>query len=178
MRMLKRILATLFLFVVALTAIAFVLPQTVTVERSVVVNAPPEKIMPYLTDFRKFNEWSPWASGDPETIYEFSGPESGEGAKMSWKSRKYGDGSQVISGVDAPSAVYIDLDLGPNGQSSVRYELSPADDGTIVIWGFEGEMGSNPVRRWFGLMLDGMLGAEYERGLARLKSLVETGKAS
>jgi hypothetical protein len=36
-------------------------------------------------------------------------------------------------------------------------------------------MGVNPVGRWMGLMMDRWVGADYERGLANLKALVEGG---
>ena len=34
-------------------------------------------------------------------------------------------------------------------------------------------LGMNPVMRWMGLMIDGPIGADYERGLARLKNVAE-----
>ena len=36
-------------------------------------------------------------------------------------------------------------------------------------------MGMNPMGRWMGLMMDGMVGADYDQGLANLKALVEAG---
>jgi effector-binding domain-containing protein len=34
-------------------------------------------------------------------------------------------------------------------------------------------MGASPIGRYFGLMMDRMIGKDYERGLSRLKALVE-----
>jgi hypothetical protein len=34
-------------------------------------------------------------------------------------------------------------------------------------------MGNNPVGRWMGLTLDRFVGADYERGLERLRERVE-----
>jgi hypothetical protein len=34
-------------------------------------------------------------------------------------------------------------------------------------------MGNNPIGRWMGLMLDGLVGADYERGLEQLRQTVE-----
>ncbi len=34
-------------------------------------------------------------------------------------------------------------------------------------------LGMNPLHRWFGLFLDRMIGPDFERGLARVKPLVE-----
>jgi len=44
-----------------------------------------------------------------------------------------------------------------------------------VKWGFATDMGMNPIARWMGLMMDRWVGADYQKGLARLKDLVEAG---
>jgi hypothetical protein len=51
--------------------------------------------------------------------------------------------------------------------------LSPEGDGTRVTWGLDSDMGNNPIGRWMGLMLDGFVGADYERGLEQLRQTVE-----
>ena len=43
------------------------------------------------------------------------------------------------------------------------------------MWGFDVELSRNPIERYFGLMFDSMIGADYERGLENLKKLVESG---
>jgi hypothetical protein len=35
-------------------------------------------------------------------------------------------------------------------------------------------MGSNPLNRWFGLMMDRLVGPDFEAGLANLKRLAES----
>jgi len=35
------------------------------------------------------------------------------------------------------------------------------------------DLGAGPIRRYFGLFMDGMIGPDYERGLGRLKTLAE-----
>jgi len=42
-----------------------------------------------------------------------------------------------------------------------------------ATWGFHNDIGFNPIGRFFGLMMDGMLGPDYEDGLARLKKVAE-----
>ncbi len=42
-----------------------------------------------------------------------------------------------------------------------------------MIWGLNTDMGAGPVGRWAGLMMDGMIGPDYETGLARLQAAVE-----
>jgi effector-binding domain-containing protein len=37
----------------------------------------------------------------------------------------------------------------------------------------DSDMGNNPIGRWFGLCMDNMIGADYEKGLAKLKEVSE-----
>ena len=65
------------------------------------------------------------------------------------------------------------LALPARQQAPLEAGLAAADGGTEVTWGFETDLGMNPVGRWMGLMMDSWIGADYEAGLARLKALVE-----
>ncbi len=53
--------------------------------------------------------------------------------------------------------------------------LTPDGSGTRVTWTNEGDMGANPVNRYFGLMMDRMVGPDFEAGLKNLKALAERG---
>ena len=176
MRALKRLLIGLILLVGLLVAVAFVLPQQISVARSTVINAPEGDIFPYLNSPRKFNEWSPWAARDPKTEYTFSGPETGKGARMSWKSDnpEVGAGTSEIIESEENKRVKVQLDFGDMGKATAQQELSPSGAGTEVKWGFETDVGNNPIKRWFGLMFERWVGKDYEDGLTRLKKLIES----
>ncbi len=53
------------------------------------------------------------------------------------------------------------------------FDLAPAGSGSKVTWSFGYATGSSPLKRWKALMLDGFVGEEYSRGLAKLKARVE-----
>lgn len=177
MRGLKRLILGVFLLTSVMAAVAFALPKDIAVQRSAVIDAPESDVFPYLNNLRKFNQWSPWAERDPETRYEFSGPNEGKGAKMAWTSdhRDVGSGTQEIVESVPNKLVRVELDFGGKGTATATYELSPAGAGTKVTWGFETDVGNNPLSRWAGLLFDRWIGADYETGLARLKKVVETG---
>jgi effector-binding domain-containing protein len=69
--------------------------------------------------------------------------------------------------------VVSELDFGEMGAGTAGLELEPDDVGTRVTWTFDTDLGAGPVGRYFGLILDGTLGKDYEKGLARLKTVVE-----
>jgi hypothetical protein len=51
--------------------------------------------------------------------------------------------------------------------------LAPAAEGVRVTWVDEGDLGMNPMHRWLGLFLDRMIGPDFEKGLAKLKTISE-----
>ena len=155
---------------------AYVLPAEVSVRRSVVIEAPPDKVFPLVSDLKTFTQWSPWSAYDPAAKITYSGPAQGVGQAMSWSSDSpdVGSGTLTITAIDPGKRVESALDFGDMGAGKAFFDLDPDGAGTKVTWGLDATMNS-PLERWLGLWLDGAIGAEYERGLARLKALAETG---
>ncbi len=172
--MLKKILYVIVALVGVLVAVGFVLPRHVHVERSVSIARPAGEMFPRVNSLRKFNDWSPWVDIDPAAVITFSGPDSGVGASMHWAgNRKIGTGSDTIIESVADRHVGLELDFGGQGKSKSSIELEPAVGGTKVTWTLDMDLGAGPIRRYFGLFMDGMIGPDYERGLGRLKTLAE-----
>lgn len=155
------------------------LPGEIRVERSIEIDATPEQVFPLINDMEAFNRWSPWANLDSETMYELSGPESGVGARMSWSSEnpEVGSGSQRIIRSLPPEQVVLRLDFGPQGSAEASFDLRALETGTEVTWSFGFQIGYDLIGRYMGLLMEGMVGKKYEKGLERLKKLVETGQA-
>jgi uncharacterized protein YndB with AHSA1/START domain len=173
------ILRALFVFVViivvAFVALGFFLPWHSHVERSIETSASPATVFDVVSGFKRFNEWSPWASLDPQTRYTYSGPASGVGARMQWQSDSpdVGSGSQEIIAVEPDRSVSIRLDLGQKGQPISKMTLLPAGSGTCIVWSMDSDFSDDFAGRYFAPFLDRMVGPDFERGLAQLKRLVE-----
>ncbi len=153
------------------------LPSEQYVERSATVTADQSEVFALVSDYRQFNSWSPWAARDPETEYEFSGPATGVGSKMSWRSEdpSVGNGMQEIVEIEPDAMVRSRLTFeGFDAPSYATFKLQPADGGTRVTWSFDANM-DNMLGRYMGLTMDKWVGADYEQGLARLKELAEKG---
>ena len=175
MKIVKMVGLGLLALVVVLVGVGMLLPRTVTLERSAVIDAPPCTVFAQLDDWRRFNAWSPWAAIDPATEYTFSDPASGVGSSMSWTSthEKVGNGSQTVASVEPCTFIDIKLEFEGMPQSRAWHRLERADGGTKVTWGFEGDMGAGPVGRYFGLFMGKLIGPDYEKGLASLKTIAE-----
>jgi uncharacterized protein YndB with AHSA1/START domain len=162
---------------IALTlAIAYILPGKVQVERATMIEAPPKEVFELVNSFERFNQWSPWYEKDPEGDYRIEGPEYGVGARMIWASEKpdVGSGSQEIIESVPDELVRTKLDFGDMGNANAFFQIkSLGDERTHLVWGFDTDLGLNPVSRYFGLMFESWIGPDYEYGLAKLKTLAE-----
>jgi len=172
--MIKKITIGIGAVVGLLLIVGLVLPSKIHVERSITIAAPQGTVFSALNGLREFNKWSPWAKYDPNMTYTFSGPETGVGARMEWQSKEMGNGSQEIIAVENDQRITVALDFGEMGKATAYYALQPAAASTQVTWGFDEDVGMNLLGRYFGLVMDSMIGKDYEKGLASLKSLLET----
>ena len=179
MKTLKRVLAGIIAVIVLVVVVGFALPHQVHVERSIVINAPQDQLYDALNGFKRFNEFSPWATLDPNTQYFYAGPESGVGAQMSWTSTdsKVGSGTNEVVESTPPSFIRTRLVFGGQPPAEASFKLEPADGGTRVTWGFDCDLGGNPIAHYFGLMFDKWIGGDYEKGLAKLKQVMEQANA-
>ncbi len=173
--MIKKVLLVLGSLVLLLIAGGYLLPQEVRVERSVQIEQTPERIFSILNNMQRFNEWSPWHDLDPDTRYEFFGPEQGPGAGMRWHSDKpeVGSGAQIITTSQPFSRVELELDFGPEGKATAAYVIRPVEGGAQVSWIMHSRFGNNPAERYIGLVLDDLVGPDFEKGLKQLKELAE-----
>ncbi|NJO12863.1 MAG: SRPBCC family protein [Gammaproteobacteria bacterium] len=179
MRILRTILFALLALLILLVLGGLLLPSSARVQRSVRIQAPPAAVFEVVNSFKRFNEWSPWYELDPGARYLYSGPEQGVGARFEWSSSKpeVGEGSQQIIESRPYEHVRTRLDFGPQGTAEGQISIVPFEQGSEVTWSFEAQFGYNLLQRYFGLMYDRWIGADFERGLARLKALLETGSA-
>ena len=164
------------ILIVALLIIAATRPNTFSLVRGANFNASPERIYAQLNDFKNWAAWSPWEEMDPNLQRNFSGAASGKGAKYAWVgNKKVGEGNMEITRSVAPSNIELDLNfLKPFKASNVtEFTISPSGGGTNVKWEMRG-----PLNLFMKLMhmfmdMDSMVGKDFEKGLAKLKALVE-----
>lgn len=172
--MLKKILLGIIGLAIVLALVGFLLPREVHVERSIVIDRPASVVFATVNSFQRFDEWSPWQELDPNMKQGASGPRSGVGATLTWSGNdKVGTGTQKITAVEPDRTVTTELAFDGMTPAKAEFRLAPAGTGTQVTWTMDSDMGTNPIGRYFGLMLDGMIGKDYERGLTKLKAVVE-----
>ena len=162
--------------VAGLLAYAATRPGTFHVERTIGIQAPPDRIFAFLNDFAQWSRWSPYEKLDPAMRRTRSGPASGKGAVYAWNgNRKAGAGRMEILQSVAPWSMVAKLDFSRpfEAHNTVRFTLATEGGSTRVTWSMEG-----PQAYAFKLMtvffsMDAMLGKEFETGLCNLKTVAE-----
>jgi uncharacterized protein YndB with AHSA1/START domain len=174
MNVLKKTLIFIFATLVLLVLVSFLLPSQIRVERSTTINAAPERIYEKVGTLKTWKEWTAWnPTKYPEMKWEYKGPESGVGAESMWTDPG-GNGHMKITKADPQTGIEYDLTFDgiPTIPGSIKFD--PEKEGTKVVWFFEDKVGWNPINRYFcNFFLDGMIGRDFETGLAGLKKAVE-----
>ncbi|WJG07914.1 SRPBCC family protein [Aliiglaciecola sp. LCG003] len=174
MSVLKKLFIGVILVAVLVMGIGFLLPSDFRVERSVIIKAPSEQIYPLIADLKEWKRWGGWFARDPNMLVTYSGPDSSIGMKSSWTSATEGSGEMTITALQPNTSVKYDLyfpefEMGSTGELT----LIDVSDGTKVVWRDYGDVGSNPIKHYFALMMDSMIGPDFQQGLENLKALVE-----
>lgn len=173
MKLLLKILGGLAALIVLLALVSFFFPRTYRVERSLVIKARPEAIHAQVADLKAWKSWGAWQERDPGMKMEYSAQSTGVGAWSAWQSAKEGNGKMTITAL-TPTAIAYGLEFPDFGtKSNGKIALTPEAAGTRVVWTDEGDLGMNPMNRWFGLFIEGMIGPDFDRGLANIAKKVE-----
>jgi uncharacterized protein YndB with AHSA1/START domain len=177
--MLEVIVIVALILAVAIAAVlvmAMTKSSTLRVQRSININAPPERIFPLISDFHQWLHWSPYEQKDPAMKRTYEGAANGEGAVYAWNGDKnVGSGRMEILEASAPQKIVIKLDFFTpfEGHNTAEFTMLPQGDGTHVTWLMHG-----PARFMTRLIqvfmnLDNMIGKDFEAGLAKLKTITE-----
>lgn len=174
--MLKKIALAIVVILLLIMAIAATRPDSFTVERSISIKAPPEKIMSLIADFHNWKSWSPWEHLDPDMKRTFSGAPSGKGAIYEWTGNSdVGRGRMEVTEHVPPSKAVIALQfMEPIASTNMTtFALTPEGDTTKVTWTMNGPMPfMTKVVSVFASM-DTLVGKDFDKGLARMKTVAE-----
>lgn len=172
MKMLKITGIVILVLVVLFFGISMFLPSEVHVERALVIPASSEIVFNQINDLRHWKEWSPWHQTDPDMKIMYRDFLSGEGASYIWHSEKVGSGELTITESKPNQYIETEIDFMEEGTATGYYRFETVKEGTQVTWGFESDMGNGPFAKYMGLMMDSMIGSDFEQGLQNLKTHV------
>lgn len=162
--------------VLAVLGYAATRPDMFAVERSITINARPEKIYPFIDDFHNWGVWSPFERMDPSMQRTLSGAAAGRGAVYAWQgSADAGAGRMEIVEAKPPRKIAIQLDFTKPfaSHNTVDFTLERSGDTTNVTWAMHGT--NSYVGKVVSLFMnmDHVVGGQFEMGLAALKTAAE-----
>jgi effector-binding domain-containing protein len=163
-----------------LVLISFFLPSTYHVQRSTIIATQANIPFGLVSDFKTWNTWSPWHQLDTNMHKEYSNTTGEKGSWFSWSSTvpEAGTGKMTVTEVIPNKRIQLDLEVSGMGISNIVYTFEEIENGTNVTWTLDCKGEGMPwyliiPSKYFNLMMDGMLGKQFEKGLVQLKELSE-----
>lgn len=169
------------LIVLAALVVLFVLivsfrPSEFRVERSATVAAPAEVVFAQVNDLHNWEGWSPWAKLDPAARQTYEGPPAGVGAAFAWSgNKKIGEGRMTVIESRPHEFVRFRLDfLRPfKATNTAEFAFKAQGNQTAVTWTMLGENNFFSKAMQLFVNCDKMVGGDFEKGLAQMKSVAE-----
>jgi effector-binding domain-containing protein len=171
-----KILYVLGALLAILLLLVLIAPKKLEMERSILINATADQVFPHLKFFAKRAAWSPWHPLDPNIKTSIEGIDGEVGAVSKWSGNdKVGEGQEVIESlIPNQEVVTKTIFIKPwESEAEAAVRLAPQGGQTKVTWGF-----NMPMKIPFNVMglfmdMSKSIAADYDRGLANLKKLVE-----
>lgn len=174
--MVLKILVVIALLIVVVLIFAATRPNSFQVQRSITINAAPDKIFPLVNDLKQWESWAPEDRKDPAMKTTYSGPASGAGAISEWDSTgRGGKGRMQIAESIPLSKVSVKVDFVRPFQAHNlnEFRLEPSGTSTKVTWSIQAsQLYAMKVMGIFMSMQD-VFGKHIEAGLNNLKVLTE-----
>jgi hypothetical protein len=178
MKALKIILFSVFGLIAIVLITALFLKSEYHVYRTITINKSKIEVFDYAKYLKNQNEYSVWATADPNMKKEYRGTDGEVGFVSAWDSEvdDVGKGEQEILKITDGERIDYELRfIEPFESKDMAYMTFEAvsDSSTQVKWGFDGKM-VYPMNIMLLFMdFDAMLGKDLQEGLSKLKIVLE-----
>ena len=164
------------ILVIILVLVVAMQPTDFRIARSATMSASAADIFSRINDLHRWADWSPWDKIDPNLKRTHEGAQAGVGAIYSWNGNsKVGEGRMTIIESRPGELIRIKLEFFRpfKATNETDFTLHQTGTQTNVTWAMVGR--NNFMAKAFGLIMnmDQMVGADFEKGLASLKAIVE-----
>ena len=177
MKTLKKIFLWIVIVLAVLVIVAFLLPKSYHVESNTLMANNKSLIYNLTSNLNKWDLWSPWKQADTLAVYELIGPDGQVGTTRKWDGKTIGNGQMTLTQLVPGELVGYDLSFQHGKyQSKGKITIETVGDSAKVTWIDEGDLGNNPLSRYMGLFMGRMLIPDFNKGLAKLKRVVNERK--
>lgn len=175
--MFLKILVALAVVVALFLVVAATQPSEFRITRSATIDAPAEVVFSQVNDFHKMNTWSPWLNPDPAARQTYEGASSGTGAIFEWAGNsKVGEGRLTIAESRPNNLVRMNMEFFKpmKNTATAEFTFKPVGSQTEVTWAMFGKRPFAGKVISLCVNMDKMIGGNFEKGLAQLKTLTES----
>jgi hypothetical protein len=177
MKFLKRLLLFILFLVAAALITALFVSKDLNVEKEIVINKSKSQVFDYIKYLKNQNSYSVWAKMDPNMKASFAGTDATVGFVSAWEGNKDVEkGSQTITAIVEGEKLETDLKFIEPWESTAKAYMNTTavnDSATKVVWGFKSKMTYPMNIMKLFMNMEKMLGDDYEKGLANLKTVLE-----
>jgi hypothetical protein len=176
MKTILKILGVIILLIIAYAVVAMLaFGKNYHYEKSMVINAPKEKVWQQMSSMKAFNQWNPWMKLDKTMKITYTGNSGEVGDKYCWDSKNdnAGAGCQEIKELVLNEKQKTEMTFKRPfaGQATSDIILTTEGNSTKVTWSMDTEQ--DAMMKVMRPMMDYQMGKSYEEGLNNLKALVE-----
>lgn len=174
--MMIKILMVMPIVVVVFAGIVALQSSEFRVARTAKMRAPAPAVFAQVNDFHKWEAWNPWGKLDPTMKQRYQGAPAGTGAVYTWTGNKeVGEGRMTIVESRPNDLIRINLEFfRPFAATNLaEFTFRPEGDQTAVTWSMTGKNNFMAKAIHLFMNMDKMIGAQFEQGLAQMKSVVE-----
>lgn len=178
MKILKTILLVIGGLIGLLLIVAIFVKKDYAVVREVTINKGEAEVFAYIKNLKNQQDYSKWASMDPNQKTTYTGEDGTVGFISAWESEKedVGAGEQEIISITENERIDYELRfLKPFESKAGAYMHtdSVGPEQTTVQWGFTGAT-PYPLNLMTAAMdMEGMIGKDLQTGLDNLKAKLE-----
>lgn len=163
--------------IAALLLAGLVISKDIKATKEIVINKPVGEVFNYIKYLKNQQNYSKWATMDPNTKNEFRGTDGAPGFVNHWVgNKKVGEGEQEIIAVEEGKSLTTDLRFIKPFRSFAKAVMTTEaidTSSTKVTWGFESKMNYPMNVMKLFMNMNEMVGKDFTIGLGNLKTLMD-----
>jgi len=178
MNVLKKIVIVLaILFAIPLVVALFV-KKDYGVEKEIIIDKPKQEVFDYIRFLKNQDNFSKWATMDPNMKKTYRGTDGTVGFVSAWESDNsdVGNGEQEIIKITEGERIDFELRFMKSFESTESAYMtteSVSENQTKVKWGFSGHMKYPMNLMMLFMNFEKMIGDDLQAGLNKLKTELE-----
>jgi uncharacterized protein YndB with AHSA1/START domain len=178
MKILKTILIAVGILIAITLIVSLFAKKDYEVEREITIDKPKEEVFDYVKFLKNQDNYSKWATMDPDMKKTYRGTDGTVGFVSAWDSdnKDVGKGEQEIKKITEGERIDFEIRFFEPFESSEPAYMtteSLSENQTKVKWGFNGHMDYPMNIMMLFMDFEKMIGDDLETGLKNLKSVLE-----